>query len=134
MSVRVSASAPKRLRVYVPHPESRLCRELAKGSAIVGMPLATGQIRIYYEGNVIRADNLKRYRDRATQAAGRLIHNYPIGYPTRAREDVDPREVVEVGTIETKTFNLNVSAKAIDLSWWIDSADLTDLGLVLEAE
>jgi len=126
----VSASAPERLRVYVPHPESRLCDELAKGSAIIGVPLATGQIRIYYEGNVIGADNLKRYRDRAAQAAGRLIHNYPTGYPTRAREDVDPREVVEVGTIETKTFNLAVFAEVNDLSWWIDSADLIDLGLV----
>jgi hypothetical protein len=128
--MRVSASAPERLSVYVPHPESRLCSELAKGSAIIGMPLATGQIRIYYEGNVIGADNLKRYRDRAAQAAGRMIHNYPSGYPTRAREDVDPREVVEVGTIETKTFNLVVSAQADDLSWWIDAADLTDLGLI----
>jgi hypothetical protein len=68
--MRVSTSTPERLRLYVPHPESRLCDELAKGSAIIGMPLATGQIRIYYEGNVIGADNLKRYRDRAAQAAG----------------------------------------------------------------
>jgi hypothetical protein len=63
-----------------------------------------------------------------------MMHNYPSGYPTRAREDVDPREVVEVGTIETTTFNLTVSAKANDLRWWIDSADLIDLGLVREAE
>ena len=128
--MQVSASIPERLGVYVPHPESRLCDELAKGSAIVGLPLATGEIRIYYEGNVIGADNLKRYRDKATQAAGRLIHNYPTGYPTRAREDIDPREVVEVGTIETKTFNLVVSAEANDLSWWIDAVDLIDLGLI----
>lgn len=128
--MRVSASAPERLSVYVPHPESRLCSELAKGSAIIGMPLATGQIRIYYEGNVIGADNLKRYRDRAAQAAGRMIHNYPSGYPTRAREDVDPREVVEVGTIETKTFSLRVSVGANDLSWWIDEVDLVDLGVI----
>jgi hypothetical protein len=128
--MRVSASIPERLGVYVPHPESRLCGELAKGSAIVGLPLATGQIRIYYEGNVIGAENLKRYRDKAAQAAGRLIHNYPTGYPTRAREDVDAREVVEVGTIETKTFNLALSAKASDLSWWIDAVDLMNLGLI----
>jgi hypothetical protein len=131
--MQISASAPERLSVYVPHPESRLCGELAKGSAIVGTPLATGKIRIYYEGNVIGAGNLKRYRDRAAQAAGRMIHNYPTGYPTRAREDVDPREVVEVGTIETKTFNLVVSAQSDDLSWWIDAADLTDLGLIRDA-
>jgi len=130
--MRASASIPERLGVYVPHPESRLCGELAKGSAIVGLPLATGQIRIYYEGNVIGAHNLKRYRDKAAQAAGRLIHNYPTGYPTRAREDVDAREVVEVGTIETKTFHLEVSAAASDLSWWIEAVDLIDLGLIRE--
>src|SRR5438445_6001675 len=114
MNVRPHVAAPLRLSLYVPHPESRLCSELAKGSAIVGLPLATGQIRIYYEGNVIGAENLKRYRDRAIQAAGRMLHNYPHGYPTRAREDVDSREVVEVGAIETKTFRVEVFAPASD--------------------
>jgi hypothetical protein len=132
MIMRPSISAPARLSLYVPHPESRLCTELAKGSAIVGLPLATGQVRIYYEGNVIGADNLKRYRDRAIQAAGRMLHDYPAGYPTRAREDVDSREVVEVGTIETNTFHVEVSAAASDLSWWIDAVDLIDLGLIRE--
>jgi hypothetical protein len=59
-----------------------------------------------------------------------MIHNHPSGYPTRAREDVDPREVVEVGTIETKTFDLSVSADANDLSWWIEDVDLIDLGVI----
>jgi hypothetical protein len=58
----------------MPHPESRLCTALARGSAIVGLPLATGQIRIYYEGNVVGAQNLTRYRDKAAQAAGRMLH------------------------------------------------------------
>jgi hypothetical protein len=133
MIMRPSVSAPERLSLYVPHPESRLCSELAKGSAIVGLPLSTGEIRIYYEGNVIGADNLKRYRDRAIQAAGRMLHDYPAGYPTRAREDVDPREVVEVGAIEAKTLRVEVSAAASDLSWWIDAVDLIDLGLIREA-
>jgi hypothetical protein len=134
MIMRSSVSAPARLCLYVPHPESRLCTELAKGSAIVGLPLDTGLVRIYYEGNVIGADNLKRYRDRAIQAAGRMLHNYPVGYPTRAREDVDSREVVEVGTIETKTFHVTFSAATSDLSWWIDAVDLIDLGLTRGAD
>jgi hypothetical protein len=62
-----------------------------------------------------------------------MLHNYPDGYPTRAREDVDPREVVEVGAIEAKTFRVEVSAAASDLSWWIDAVDLIDLGLIREA-
>ncbi len=125
--------APARLVVYVPHPESRLCNQLAHGSAIVGLPLETGSIRIYYEGNVVGAASLDRYRDKALQAAGRMLHNYPAGYPTRAREDVDPREVVAVGTIEGLTGRLVITATANELSWWIGPADIADLGFRLEA-
>jgi hypothetical protein len=131
--MRPHAVAPLRLNLYVPHPESRLCTALARGSAIVGLPLNTGLIRIYFEGNVIGAQNLKRYRDKAVQAAGRMLHLYPAGYPTRAREDVDPREVVEVGAIDAKTHRIDISARPTDLSWWIDSEDLVDLGLIEKA-
>ena len=133
MIVRPHAATPISLSLYLPHPESRLCNSLARGSAIVGLPLATGQIRIYYEGNVIGAKNLKRYRDKAAQAAGRMLHSYPAGYPTRAREDVDPREVVEIGAIDAKTYRIDISARPTDLSWWIDSEDLVDLGLIQKA-
>ena len=133
MIVPPQVATPRRLSLYLPHPESRLCNSLARGSAIVGLPLATGQIRIYYEGNVIGAQNLKRYRDKAAQAAGRMLHMYPTGYPTRAREDVDPREVVEVGAIDAKTYQIDFSATPTDLSWWIDSEDLVDLGLIQKA-
>ena len=124
---------PARLSLYVPHPESKLCGELARGSAIVGLPLANGLIRIYYEGNVIKASNLELYRTRAAHAADRMVHNYPTGYPTRARGDIDPRELVEVGTIEPRTDRLEITASANDLSWWIGPADLADLGFRLEA-
>ncbi len=124
--------APARLTLYVPHPESRLCTELAHGSAIVGLPLAHGEIRIYFEGNVIGASNLELYRARAAQAAGRMLHNYPAGYPTRAREDVDPRELVEVGTIEVLTGRLEITARVNELNWWIGAADLADLGFRLD--
>ena len=133
MIVPPQVATPRRLSLYLPHPESRLCNSLARGSAIVGLPLATGQIRIYYEGNVIGAQNLGRYRDKAAQAAGRMLHSYPAGYPTRAREDVDPREVVEIGAIDAKTYRIDISATPTDLSWWIDSEDLVDLGLIRKA-
>ena len=129
----LSPDAPGRLTLYVPHPESRLCTELAHGSAIVGLPLANGAIRIYYEGNVIGASNLEVYRARAAQAASRMLHNYPTGYPTRAREDVDTRELVRVGTIESSTGRLEITATANELSWWISPADLADLGFRAEA-
>ena len=125
----IPGSAPARLNLYVPHPESRLCTELAHGSAIVGLPLDSGAVRIYYEGNVIGAVNLDRYRDKACQAAGRMLHNYPAGYPTRSREDVDLREVIEIGKIEPAVGRLRITSQPDELSWWIDPADLADLGL-----
>ena len=125
---------PLHLALYLPHPESRLSSELAHGSAIVGIPSAKGRIRIYYEGNVIGAENLRRYRDKAAQATGRLVHNYPNGYPTRAREDVDAREVVEIGVIDVETNRIEISAGPADVSWWIDVDDLVDLGLIQRAE
>src|SRR5260370_6991149 len=99
MIVQPQIASPLRLGLYVPHPESALSSKLARGSAIVGLPLATGEITIYYEGNVIGAENLARYRDKAVQAAGRMLHRYPPGYPTRAREVVDAPTVVVVVSI-----------------------------------
>ena len=122
--------APERLTLYLPHPESRLCRDLAHGSAIVGLRLASGRVRIYYEGNVIGAENLKRFRDKATQAATRMLYHYPDGYPTRAREDVDAREVEEIGSIEAGTNRIQIAAGPDEMSWWIEPADLIDLGLI----
>jgi hypothetical protein len=122
--------APERLTIYLPHPESRLCTDLAHGSAIVGLPLASGRVRIYYEGNVIGAESLKRFCDKAVQAASRLLYHYPDGYPTRAREDVDAREVEEIGAIESETKRIHIAAGSSEMSWWIETADLIDLGVV----
>ena len=115
-----------------------MCRIRNPGSAtpwlvaprLLDCPWPAARSRIYYEGNVIGAQNLKRFRDKAVQATGRMLHSYPAGYPTRAREDVDPREVVEIGAIDTKTYRIDISANATDLSWWIDADDLVDLGLI----
>ena len=129
-TVELPEIAPERLILYLPHPESRLCIDLAHGSAIVGLPLTSGRVRIYYEGNVIGAENLKRFRDRAVQAAGRMLYHYPHGYPTRAREDVNPRELEEIGSIEAGTSRIHIAAGPAELSWWIEPADLIDLGLI----
>jgi hypothetical protein len=126
--VEPSLAPPTTLSVFVPHPESRLCTQLSRGSAIVGLPQRHGTIRILYEGNLFGAENLKRYRDRAAQAAARLVHNYPTGYPTIAKADVDPREVIEIGTIQPSNGRLEITARAEDLRWWIDSSDLEDIG------
>ena len=41
--------------------------------------------------------------------------------------------VVEVGAIDAKTSQIDISATPTDLSWWIDSEDLVDLGLIQKA-
>lgn len=129
-TVELPDMAPERLTLYLPHPESRLCKDLARGSAIVGLPLTSGHVRIYYEGNVIGAENLRRFRDKATQAAARMLYHYPDGYPTRARENVDAREVEEIGSIEAGTNRIHISAGPAELSWWLEPVDLIDLGLI----
>src|SRR5258708_19266170 len=98
--MRQLARKPPRLNLYIPHPESRLCTELAHGSAIVGLPQESGGVRVYYEGNVIGAVNLDRYRDKAAQAASRMLHNYPVGYPTKARQDVAPPHAAHIANIQ----------------------------------
>ena len=60
---------------------------------------------------------------------GKLEEQF-IGVLPSSREDVDPREVVEIGAIDTKTYRINISASATDLSWWIDADDLVDMGLI----
>ena len=129
-SVESSLAPPATLNLFVPHPESSLCTRLAHGSAIVGISQRQDLLRIFYEGNVIGAANLTRYRDRVARAAGRLLHNYPAGYPTVARADVDPREVIAIGTIELASGRLEITARGEDLSWWIDPVDLEDLGVL----
>jgi len=84
-SVESSLAPPTKLSLFVPHPESTLCTELARGSTIVAAVKSQGALRVYHEGNVIGAENLRRYRDRALQAASRMLHNYPAGYPTVAQ-------------------------------------------------
>ncbi len=59
--------------------------------------------------------------------------NFPAGYPTRAREDVDTREVVAIGSIETRTNRIDITPGPSELRWWIEPADILDLGLIEQA-
>lgn len=75
------------------------------------------------------APELNRHQDKAVQAAGRMVYSYPAGDPTRACEDVDVREVMEIGSIEVKTGLIEITARVDDVAWWIKLADVADLGL-----
>lgn len=128
-----AAQRPDTLSVYLPNPESELSRVVIKGSAIVGLSQPNGKIVIYFEGNRLEIAELRLYRQRAERAATRLLFNYPLGYPTRARDVVEARDVEPIGTLDLRSGRLNISRPAVELSWWIDESDLVDLGLIAPA-
>lgn len=39
--------------------------------------------------------------------------------------------MIKIGTIEPATGRLEITARPEDLTWWIDPADLEDLGVIL---
>lgn len=129
-SVEGTPSRQESVRVYVPNPESELSRRLITGSAIVGLPQSNGTILIHYEGNRFDLPELGLYRKRVERAAMRLLFNSPHGYPTRARDLVQPRDVEPIGTLDVSSGRLDISRPAFELSWWINEADLLDLGLI----
>jgi hypothetical protein len=118
------------LCIYLPNPESELSRRLIKGSAIVGLLQPDGKVLIHYEGNRFDLPEFSLYRQRVERAAARLLFNRPHGYPTRAREVVEPRDVDPIGTLEVPSGELEISRPAHELAWWISNADLVDLGLL----
>ncbi len=127
------AAPPRELGLYLPHPESDLARDLIKGSAIVGVDQSGGRVLVHFEGNSLGAAQLARYRDRAGRAADHLLFNYPSGYPTKAQRIVDPREIERIGALDVATRQLTVFRGADELVWWLDEADLIDLGLIATA-
>lgn len=127
------AAKPDSLSIYLPNPESELSRVVIKGSAIVGQAQADGRILIHYEGNRFDLPELRMYRQRADRAATRLLYNYPHGYPTRARDVVESRDVEPIGTLELPKRRLHISRPAVELSWWLEERDLVDLGLIAPA-
>jgi len=58
-----------------------------------------------------------------------LAPNNPV---TCAEHSRSARELIEVGSIESRTGRLEITATANELSWRIDPADLADLGFRLE--
>jgi len=41
--------------------------------------------------------------------------------------------VIAIGTVEPASGRLEITARAEDLTWWIDPADLEDLGVLRRA-
>jgi len=131
--VHQAGTPPSSLNIYLPNPESELSRLVIKGSAIVGLVQPDGRILIHYEGNQLGVPELRLFRQQAERAAMRLLFNYPNGYPTRARDVVEQREVELVGTLDVASGQLHFSRPATELTWWIHERDLMDLGLIAPA-
>jgi hypothetical protein len=124
------SSSQELLQIYLPNPESELSRRIIKGSGIIGLPQPDGKIHIHYEGNRFDLPEFRLYRQRVKRAAERLLFNRPHGYPTRARDVVELRDVEPIGTLDVASGRLEISRPALELAWWISEADLVDLGLL----
>jgi hypothetical protein len=89
--------------VLVPKPGSMAEKIIDRGSGIVTRPLPEGrfpkedgaQRMVYFEGNRYGAENLRTFKERVIQAAGRLHTRYP----TVARGLFPASEFEEVGTL-----------------------------------
>src|SRR5260370_20956136 len=131
--MRSGAPTPDSLSIYLPNPESELSRRVIKGSAIVGLAQPDGRILIHYEGNRLGVPELRLFRQQAERAATRLLFNYPHGYPTRARDVVEPRNVEPVGTLDVASGRLHFSRPAAELAWGMHERHLVDLRLIAPA-
>ncbi len=133
VAVKRPVAVPSQLRLYVPHPESRLCTELAHSSAIVGLPMGSGEVLIHYEGNLRDALDSSRYHKiiREHLDANPVLPlqeqiRQPRGQDSRP---TDQDQAAFLPTIEPATGLIEIDAQSGDLRWWIDRADLEDLGL-----
>ncbi len=104
--------AAKVARVYRAREGSALERELAPGSALVGIPREDGSALVYCEGNVYGAENLKEFGERAACAAGRLFARYPTTALANLSAERAAEELVEVGTIDSYAWRFRPEAPA----------------------
>ena len=109
------------LAIFCPKPDSILAKTLKAGSAIVGDADAVtdGRLRVYYEGNLYNAENMRYFSQRLLHAAGRLTANYP----TVAQAYIPLDELYEVGVYDTDTKTALIS-KPESLRAWCPDADV----------
>ncbi|MPR09237.1 hypothetical protein [Microvirga tunisiensis] len=85
------------LFIYTPAEDALAVSFIVPKSAIVGLPSEDGQsVLVYYEGNLNKAVNLTRYRERLISAAGRMV----VKYPTVAKMLAPATELHQVGTYD----------------------------------
>lgn len=105
--------------VFVPAPGSRLERELAHGSGIVGSREVGGRVLIDYEGAIYGQGGMARWADRVLYAADR--HGVPWQRaPAIARQWVSPSEVIEVGTWAPGLNHIALFVPPAGVRHWVD--------------
>lgn len=128
----------RELNVYVPKIGTNAHATIDAGSGIVGTVVAGGEVRIDFEGNRYRTDNIRTWADKVFHAAGRHTFNEGRGYPTVARAHVPSEDLTCVGTFvyddawPSKAFGSNVyridlrddAPAQLDLAAWLGSRTL----------
>lgn len=111
------------MNVYIPNIAAPLWNTIDRASGIVGTPgkLDPNAVLIDYEGNRYNAMNIVTWADRVYHAYDRHTWNEGRGYPTIARLNVDPHEVVRVGSFDPEagkiTLDLNEKSTPELMSW-----------------
>jgi hypothetical protein len=94
----------KSATIYIPTPDSPINAIIDPGSGVVGAATHDqASIAIYYEGNRIGADNLRKYAERISHAADRLFTRYPTVAVMYLNLDQVAAQLVAVGTIREKS-------------------------------
>lgn len=90
---------PPEIVVYLPTGH-RATADIVRGAAIVGQPRRVAdEVKIYFEGAIYGApQNVRTLADRARQAAGRMVEEYP----TTAMRVVPRDALVAVGTFDLR--------------------------------
>jgi hypothetical protein len=105
------------LGVYVPRGPHRETAHIVPGSAIVGTNERYGpardRLRVYWEGNLYGAVNLRTPEDKLRCAAGRLV----ASYPTIAQGTVPAEALALVGVYHYGSHQLDVVDPARWRAW-----------------
>ena len=91
---------PPEIVLYLPAGH-RATADIVRGAAIVGQPRRVAdEVKIYFEGAIYGApQNVRTLADRARQAAGRMVEEYP----TTAMRVVPRDALVAVGTFDLRS-------------------------------
>jgi hypothetical protein len=98
--------------VYIPKPNTYSNKTIKKGSAVIKSKLVDeSMVKVYYEGNIYNAQNIRTYEDRCMLAAGRARDNYP----TTAFMVVPTHDLIDAGTYCITDNTVSINDDVLDL-------------------